>query len=112
MDDKSSPDYKKIYTDIIHDKYPHKLELCSGFLAKRSLTSIDIIQLNTLIFGESKLISGKNQKHKVYTKEDILYMLEFQRKNNLNNNELANYFKLSRNTVTKWRKMFSINYNE
>lgn len=100
-----NPDYKKIYTDIIEYKKPENAEACRSFLKKESLTALDIIALNNLIFGISEQ-SASNPQFRSYSKESILHILDYQKKNNLNNSELALKFKLSRNTVTKWKKVF------
>jgi len=47
-----------------------------------------------------------NQKLKSYDKNTILQILDYQKKHHLNNTELALHFKLSRNTVAKWKKIF------
>jgi hypothetical protein len=97
------PDFKQIYRDILLRKYPEKYNACEGLLLKRELLTLDILKINTLIFG----ISEKNsQKYRSYKESDILCMLEYQRKNQLNNTQLAVHFKLSRNTVAKWRKIY------
>lgn len=50
-------------------------------------------------------IIGKRFHHK---KEECQTILEkdYQKNNNLNSSQLANHFKLSRNTMAKWKKMF------
>ncbi len=102
-----TPDYKAIYNDIIHKKYPHKIQECLVFLEKRKLSAIDIIALNTKVFGKSDKISEKfNQEHRSYSKSDIFQILDYQKKHKLNNIQLANHFKISRNTVAKWKKIF------
>ena len=99
--------YRQIYTDILNKKYPHKKQECKAFLEKDELSTIDIIELNKKIFGHSdKETEIFNQKHKSYNQVDMLKILEFQHKNNLNNTQLAKHFKLSRNTVSKWKKIF------
>ena len=101
------PDYKAIYNDIIRKKFPHKKEKCISFLEKKNLSAIDIIALNTKVFGKPDKISEKsNQKYRSYTKSDILKYLEYQKKYKLNNSQLANHFSLSRNTIAKWKKIF------
>lgn len=99
-----NPDYKKIYTDLLIKKHPNKLSSCSLLLQKEVLTILDILRLNKIIWGDEGQF---DQKHKAYKKSTILEILEYQRKNGLNNTETANYFKLSRNTVAKWKKYFS-----
>ncbi|MBB4804834.1 hypothetical protein HNP38_000106 [Chryseobacterium defluvii] len=103
MEKSKSPDYRVIYTDIINKKYPHKKELCSSILEKKQLSNLDIINLNTKIFG---LQAKENQKLRSYNKSTILYILDYQRKYKLNNSQLAKHFKLSRNTIAKWKKYF------
>lgn len=103
------PDYKSIYFDILHKKFPQKIKECSSLLQKETLFAIDIIELNKKIFGPAdKKIQSENQKHRSYTKSDILKILDYQKKHKLNNTQLANHFKLSRNTVAKWKKIYSI----
>lgn len=104
------PDYKKIYSDLLSKKYPHKSEECSILLNKDDLSILDIINLNKKIFGNQDVeIAKENQKHRSYNKETILQILEYQNKNRLNNTQLANHFHLSRNTVAKWKKSISNN---
>lgn len=105
------PHYKKIYTDILNKKHPDKKEECKTLLDKENLSVLDVIKLNRIIFGfVDKETESFNQKHRSYTKSDILQILNHQKKYNLNNTQLALHFKLSRNTVTKWKKMFLV-YN-
>lgn len=105
----TNPDYKTIFLDILHKKFPNKLEGCLKILAKESITTIDVIKLNNFIFDKRN--SNYNQKYKSYTKNDIFQILSYQKKHNLNNIELAGHFKISRNTVSKWKKQFS-NYSK
>ncbi|KMQ58345.1 transposase [Chryseobacterium sp. FH2] len=103
------PDYKRIYSDILKEKYPEKEHNCKSLLSKKNLSAIDIIELNQKIFGlADKEAEVFNQKHRSYDKIDILQILAYQKKHKLNNSQLANYFKLSRNTVAKWKKMFLV----
>jgi DNA-binding transcriptional regulator YiaG len=104
------PDYKKIYSDLLRKKYPHKVEECTILLNKDDLSILDIINLNKKISGNQDMeITKENQKHRSYNKEAILQILEYQSKNRLNNSQLANHFHLSRNTVAKWKKNISNN---
>lgn len=103
-----SPDYKRIFIDILQKKYPHKKEECKTLLNKKKLSVLDIIELNQRIFGKNKESEQFNQKHRTYNKPDILNILDYQKKHKLNNSQLAKHFKLSRNTVAKWRKMFLV----
>ncbi|WP_300690736.1 helix-turn-helix domain-containing protein [Chryseobacterium sp.] len=99
------PNYKRIFEDIIKMKYPYKEKECRNTLNKEELSSLDIINLNQKIFGfESPKTQKFNQAHRSYNKEDMIAILEYQRKNKLNNSQLAIHFKMSRNTIAKWRK--------
>lgn len=100
---KIEPNYQRIYTDLINKKFPHKIEECRKFLEKPNLSALEIIALNKKIFGGTEKNTGK---HKSYTKTDILEILNYQKKNKLNNKEVALHFSLSRNSVAKWKKQF------
>lgn len=103
-----SPDYKRIFNDMIRMKYPEKEEECKNILNKKELSSLDIVNLNEKLFGtEDRDTQIFNQSHRSYNKETIIKILEFQKKNKLNNSELARDLKMSRNTITKWRKIFA-----
>lgn len=103
----SNINYRQIFMDILDLKYPEKKTACLPLLQKENLSAIDIITLNHKIFGTAdKETQYLNQKHRSYSKSSILKILDYQKKNDLNNLQLAEYFKLSRNTITKWRKIF------
>lgn len=106
----TSPDYKRIFKDMIEMKYPEKEEICKNILSKKELSSLDILSLNRKIFGnEDKETEQFNQSHRSYDKETILEILHHQKKNKLNNSELARDLKMSRNTIAKWKKLFCSN---
>ncbi|MDR6462663.1 helix-turn-helix domain-containing protein [Chryseobacterium indologenes] len=104
---KSTPDYNQIYKDIINKKYPSRKEECEFLLNKDNLSILDIIELNNKIFGlPDHITEAFNQSHRSYDKYSVLMMLQYQKRNKLTNSQLAKHFKLSKNTVTKWRKLF------
>ena len=99
---KTKVNYKTHYTDIINDHYPSKKSVCQEILNKKTLFILDTIELNKLIFeDEHNKNIEVNQKFKSYSKKEILLILDYQKTHNLNNSQLANHFKLSRNTVAK-----------
>lgn len=102
----TQPNYKLIYTDIIDHKFPEKKKECEALLNKKKLTVLNIIELNQKIFGTNKESEAQNQKLRSYSKSDILEILEYQKEYRYTNKQLANHFKLSRNTVTKWKRIF------
>ena len=104
-----SPDYKLIFTDILDKKFPPKKEKCQILLKKKNLSAMDIIELNNDIFNTpDREYQSENQKYHSYSKSDILKILDYQKKHNLNNSQLANRFNLSRNSIAKWKKMFLV----
>lgn len=102
------PDYNCIYRDIIAKKYPQKSIECEKILGKKKLNAIDILEVNQRIFGSKN--KSQKQSHRSYKKSDILKILDYQKKHKFNNIELARHFKLSRNTITKWKKIFLVDY--
>src|SRR4051812_40557739 len=101
------PDYKKIYSDLINMKYPEKAASCEKILNKNILSGMDILKIEGIIHGKPDIDTYTfNQKHKVYTQSVIFEILDYQKKNNLNNTQLAKQYDLSRNTVSKWRKIY------
>lgn len=103
----NTPDYKRIYNDMITIKYPEKREICDQLLSKANLSTLDIIEISQILFNKSSKENAEfNQKHRSYNKSTIIKILEYQKKNTLNNSQLARHFKLSRNTITKWKNKF------
>lgn len=106
METITQPNYKQIFSDIILHKFPDKMEKCKSYLTKKNLTELDILTLNDYLFPKTNAKISLNQKHKSYHISTILEILEFQRLNGLNNIRLAQHYNLSRNTVTRWKKLF------
>lgn len=103
------PFYRKLYLDLIRDTFPDKETMCEGFLKKEKWTALDVIQINELLFGKDK---GKSdlmidKKHRAYDQESIIQILLYQKKNNLSNQDVSNKYGLSRNSIGKWKKLFS-----
>lgn len=104
----SKPDYQRIFEDIIIKKYPERKEEFKHYLEKKQFSIMDVITLNSKIFNlKDKETLAFNQKRKSYDQKTILKILDYQQKERLNNTQLANYFNLSRNTVSKWRKLYT-----
>ncbi|GAA5092884.1 hypothetical protein GCM10023210_22490 [Chryseobacterium ginsengisoli] len=104
------PDYKQIYLDILQEKYPEKLE---NQLIKNKLNSlhsaVDILKFDELIFGKSSgSAEFKNQRLRSYDEESVLEILRYQKKNKMTNSDIANHFKISRNTIAKWKTIYKI----
>lgn len=98
------PNYRLIYSDILHLKFPEKKYLCKSILSKQNLNAMDIMELNKKLFGCNKESNRQNQKYSSYSQKDVVFILDYQKKYNLNNSQLAKHFNISRNTVAKWKK--------
>ncbi|UTX49031.1 helix-turn-helix domain-containing protein [Chryseobacterium sp. MA9] len=110
MDEKISkvnryPNYRRIYIDFIKLKYPEKEFKCKALLEKKVLSALDVIKLNSILFSDES--ENFNQKLRSYDETAILEILLYQKINALNNTEAASHFKLSRNTIAKWKRLFS-----
>lgn len=99
------PNYKKIYLDLVRKKFPEKEALLDSFLEKESISRLDVIEINDKIFNKPHN-QEVNQRLRSYTESDIKSILTFQKDYDLKNVELAHHFNLSRNTVTKWKRIF------
>ncbi|WP_291120187.1 helix-turn-helix domain-containing protein [Empedobacter sp. UBA7248] len=104
---KIAPNYKQIYFDLVVEKFQTKLKFVKKFLEKESFSSLDIIRVNKIIFDTSYNLDHENQKHRAYEKSDIIYILNYQKKHRLTNSTVAKYFNVSRNSISKWRSIFS-----
>jgi hypothetical protein len=96
------PNYKQLYKDIIHEKYPEKVTEDLLFEIESIKSMIDIININKTIFGEKT----NNQRLRSFDKNSILYILDYQNKNNFSNIQTAKHFKISRNSIAKWKSLF------
>ncbi|MDN5476597.1 transposase [Chryseobacterium carnipullorum] len=102
------PDFKMIYTDIITEKFPEKMD---SPVIRNKLdalhTAVDVLKFNILIFGEPEYtVLSKSQKLRSYDEPSILEILDYQSKNKLTNTETGNHFKISRNTIARWKTLF------
>ncbi|MDV7695489.1 helix-turn-helix domain-containing protein [Chryseobacterium soli] len=99
--------YKKIYMDIITKKFPEKKVIMKFLAGKEELSVLEVIDINKKIFeNEDQSDQIFNQKLRSYNTHAILKILDYQKKHQLNNSQLALHFKMSRNTIAKWKKQF------
>src|SRR5690554_7497522 len=77
MKKKTTPNYKKIYTDLVEMKYPHKRDECAFLLEKSYLEVMDVIHLNNLLFGKK---NKENQKYRSYDNIAVYRILYYQKK--------------------------------
>ncbi|MFN1219687.1 helix-turn-helix domain-containing protein [Chryseobacterium kwangjuense] len=102
------PDFKIIYTDVINEKFPEKIN-DPVIIAKLNAlnTAVDVLKFNALIFGQpDHTVRLRSQRLRSYDESSILEILNYQKKNNLTNTETANHFRISRNTITKWKSVY------
>ncbi|SMP21486.1 helix-turn-helix domain-containing protein [Chryseobacterium profundimaris] len=105
--ERTTPNYKRIFEDIISRKCPEKYSLCAHILDKDEISALDVLKLNDIVFDKNSSSESNNQKHKCYDSETINKVLNYQKENNLSNVAVSKHFNLSRSTVSKWRKIFS-----
>ena len=96
------PNYQKIYQDIIKRNFPEKIEQTKKLL-KKNMNVLDIMKVSEILNANK---TAENQKHKSYDLNSVLEILKIQQKNNYTNTFTADKFKISRNTVAKWRKIY------
>lgn len=101
---KNTPNYRKIYEDMIAKKYPDKAEACKSILTKKKIKTIDVVMLNNIIVGFDSHYIENNQKLKSYDKDTVFEVLMYQKKHHLNNIQTAKHFNISRNTLSSWKK--------
>lgn len=99
--ERSNINYKRIFLDILDFKYPDKKKNCLHLLQKENLSAIEVLEINQIKIE----VRSVNQKYRSYSFRDIQKILEYQRNHNLNDTQLSSYFKISRNTICKWKKM-------
>jgi DNA-binding transcriptional regulator YiaG len=107
---KRTPNYRKIYEDMIAKKYPDKAEACRSILNKKNIKTIDVVMLNNIIVGFDSHHIENNQKLKSYDKDTVFEILMYQKKHHLNNMQTAKYFNISRNTLSSWKKKFTVEF--
>lgn len=74
---------------------------CKKILGKSEISDLEVLDLNYLIFGKSN-----DNKHRSYDKETVKFITSYQLNNKLTNQEISELFKISRNTISKWKKLY------
>lgn len=103
----TGPNYQKIFQDIIAYDFPDVKKECKSILTKAKLTSRDVIALNQKIFKSKSKNHIESSKYRSYDLQSISEILDYQRKNELNDTQLAAHFSVSRNTIRRWKANFS-----
>lgn len=102
----AAPDYRKIYTDMIEMKYQEKKESCKALLDRPNISFLEIIEIERKLMGVNISDPEDNGKFRAYDDKAIIQILKYQKKNRLTNIDLSREFKISRNSIAKWKKMF------
>jgi hypothetical protein len=101
------PNYKRIYHDILKEKYPEKLQDAKVLYLLDNLKTVDdILKINALVSDSSRKSSTNNQKLKNYDKQTVLKLLQYQKKHQLSTKFMSKKYNMSRNTISKWWKLF------
>lgn len=101
------PDYKKIFTDMVKyyelfltDQIQKEIDI---ILSREELTSLDVLKMNELLFPRSIKFSQNQKLHK-FDHQSKKFIIEYQKKLKLSNISTATTFKISRNTLAKWKQ--------
>ncbi|WET48305.1 helix-turn-helix domain-containing protein [Chryseobacterium indologenes] len=105
-----TPDFKQIYSDILQENFPEKWkDLAIKDQLNRLNSALDILKFNKMVFGEPQyIVEFKSQRLRSYDEASVLKILTYQKENRLSNLQISNEFKISRNTITKWKSIFKI----
>ena len=100
----NGPDYAKIFRDMAAKR---NIDTTAALPQKKSYSSIDVININEKLFAkQTKESFAFNQKHRAYDKKTIELLLTYQHRHELSNSEMARLFKLSRNTLSRWKAKY------
>ncbi|MDN3706109.1 helix-turn-helix domain-containing protein [Myroides ceti] len=102
----NAPNYKHIYKEMLK-KYGIKADAdIQKVLKKKQLNSLDVIFLNQKVVTKQPLCDRKNRNTQLrsYDKESIDYILNYQELHKMTIADVAKKFKISRNTIGRWKK--------
>ncbi|MDR6516248.1 hypothetical protein [Chryseobacterium camelliae] len=101
------PNYVKIFTDMLKEYDPEKLNDPKIQRQLRNLnTSEDVLNFNEKVFQQSKEMQKSNQKLKTYDRKTMIKLLKYQQKHGFSTSYMSRKYKISRTTLSKWRKNF------
>lgn len=69
------------------------------------MSIIGVLRFNKLLFGNESIQNKTNNQYKAYDLDTVVYILEYQKEFNLSNTEISIMFSVSRNTITRWKKL-------
>lgn len=98
----TTPNYSKLYMDIA-SYYDITLQPQMVHKINNINKTVDVLQINKAIFESSYFSLGQAN---AYQMADVMHILTYKRKNKLNLSQTANHFKMSRNTLTRWERVY------
>ncbi len=102
----NKPDFGKIFREMAEKKNIPKNQQ-ERIAEQKGWNSLDVIEINEELFAKDNKENIKfNQKHRAYDESSIKELLEYQQKHKLNNTEMMSLFKISRNTIARWKRIF------
>lgn len=102
----NKPDFGKIFREMAKRKNLPKSEQ-KRIAEQKEWNSLDVIETNEKLFARRNKENLKfNQQHRAYDESSIKELLEYQQKHKLNNTEMMSLFKISRNTIVRWKRIF------
>lgn len=103
------PNYKKIYHDMLMASNPSKLDIKEVANKINNIkAAIDVTNLNEMLFGSNVQSTNEiNQNLKAYDEQSVMKILRYQKEYKLNNTQTAITFKLSKNTLCRWRLFYA-----
>ncbi|MEY8761447.1 helix-turn-helix domain-containing protein [Chryseobacterium tongliaoense] len=101
------PNYRKIFHDMLQLEHPDKLEDPKiRELLKKLNTTEEVLNFNDKLFKQSKESLKNNQKLKTYDKKTMLKLLQYQKKHGFSTSYMSKKYKISRTTISNWKKTF------
>lgn len=67
--------------------------------------NIDVLKVNESLLDKST--TKEDARLRSYTEMDIHYILQYKKENHLNITQTATHFKMSRNTLAKWIRLYT-----
>lgn len=109
---KKKINYKTLYLDLVEESdyipMDYKTILREKIEHFDFITFRDVGTLNTLIRSYSKMEDWlDDQQLKAYDLDQILSVLKEQKIYNLTNSEISRKYKMSRNTIARWKVLFN-----
>lgn len=104
----NKPNYAKLYLDMAA-YYNIALSTDLQLAISKMVNTVDVLRVNKTIFQSS---AYSLQQGNAYQEADVLQILKFKREYKLSNSATALHFKMSRNTISRWEKLYGAKATE